>query len=139
MNKIKEKDNRRGAETQRIDAKTLCVSAPLRLKNTQTEQIMNQTNKEKWVEDTLNTLNGIQRAQAPEGLLENAMRRAAFGRVRMVRMPTAQVWSAAACALVLVVANLFMCLDYSHSGKKASSSKEFFAKEYFGAFDAPQF
>jgi len=102
-------------------------------------QNMKQTSKEKWVEDTLNSLNGIQRTQAPEGLFENAMRRAAFGRARMVRMPAAQVWSAAACALVLVVANLFMCLDYSHSDKKATSSKEFFAKEYFGAFDAPQF
>jgi len=100
---------------------------------------MKQANKEKWVEDTLGSLNGSQRAQAPEGLLENAMRRAAFGRARIIRMPAAQVWSAAACALVLVVANLFMCLDFSHSGKKATSSKEMFAKEYFGASDAPQF
>jgi len=100
---------------------------------------MKQTNKEKWVEDTLKSLNGSQRAPAPEGLFENAMRRAAFGRAKLVRMPTAQVWSAAACALVLVVANLFMCLDFSQSGKKATNSKEMFAKEYFGASDAPQF
>ncbi len=100
---------------------------------------MNQLDKNKWVEDTLESLNGSQRAQAPDGLFENAMRRAAFGRARIVRMPAAQVWSAAACALVLVVANLFMCVDFSHSGNKTLGSKESFAKEYFGASDAPQF
>ncbi|GEM_PF-1168619 len=100
---------------------------------------MNQFDKEKWVEDTLESLSGSQRAKVPDGLFENAMRRAAFGRARMVRMPPAQLWSVAACALVLIVANLFICLDFSDSGKKASSSKEIFAKEYFGASDAPQF
>jgi len=108
-------------------------------KNTQIEYTMNQLDKEKWVEDTLESLKDSQRAQAPDGLFENAMRRVAYGRARMVRMPPAQVWSAAACAIVLIVANLFMCLDFSHAGKKALNSKEMFTKEYFGASDAPQF
>jgi hypothetical protein len=54
-------------------------------------------------------------------------------------MPPAQVWSAAACALVLIVANLFMCLDFSHTAQKTAGAKERFAKEYFGSSDAPQF
>lgn len=100
---------------------------------------MNQLEQEKWVEKTLESLEGITRATAPEDLYEKAMRRAAFGRARIVRMPAMQVWSAAACALVLVVANLFMCLDFSHSGNKQASTKEMFVKEYFETNDAPQF
>ena len=100
---------------------------------------MNQLDKEKRVEDTLESLSGSQRAQAPDNLFENALRRAAFGSARLVRMPAAQIWSAAACALVLVVANLFMCIDFSQAGKQAANSQEMFVKEYFGASDAPQF
>lgn len=100
---------------------------------------MKQTAKEKWVEETLSSLDGSQRASAPQGLLEHAMRRAADGRARIVRMSATQVWSAAACALVLVVANLYMCLDYSKSATKSAGMKERFAKEYFTTSDAPQF
>lgn len=100
---------------------------------------MNQLGKEKWVEDTLDALNGSQRAQAPDSLFENALRRAVFGNARVVRMPAGQIWSAAACALVLVVANLFMCIDFSQAGKQAANAKEMFVKEYFEASNAPQF
>ena len=100
---------------------------------------MKQLSKEKWVEDTLESLNGSQRAQAPNDLFERAMRRAANNRAKKVQMPTAQVWSAAACALVLIVANLFMCLDFSRFSPKKVNAKEMFIQEYFGATDAPQF
>ncbi len=109
------------------------------MKNTQNTLIMNQLDKEKWVEDILKSLDGIHQPQIPEGLYENAMRRAAFGPARTIRMPAAQVWSAAACALVLILANLYICLDSTHAGNKAFGSKEIFAKEYFGSSDAPNF
>jgi hypothetical protein len=108
-------------------------------KKTQNAFIMNQLDKEKWVEDILDSLEGIHQPQMPEGLYENAMRRAAFGPARIIRMPAAQVWNAAACALVLIVANLYICLDFSASDNKAVGSKEMFAKEYFGSSDAPNF
>lgn len=97
---------------------------------------MKQIDKEKWVEDTLESLAGSKRAQAPDTLLERAMSRAAFGRARVVRMPAAQLWSAVACTLILVIANLSLCLDFSHQSK---SAKEGFAKEYFGNSDAIPF
>lgn len=100
---------------------------------------MNQSQKEKWVEDTLESLNGSQRAQPPNDLFERAMRRAANTRAQKVQMPAAQVWSAAACALLLIAANLFMCLDFSNFGPKKVNAKEMFIQEYFGATDAPQF
>jgi hypothetical protein len=100
---------------------------------------MKHLSKEKWMEDTLESLKGSQRAQAPNDLFERAMNRAVNNRAIKVRMPAAQVWSAAACALVLVVANLFMCLDFSHSGPKRVDAKAMFVQEYFGATDAPQF
>ncbi len=100
---------------------------------------MNQLDKEKWVEETLESLNGSKRAEMPPDLLENALRRAAFGPARVVRMAPLQIWSAAACALVLVLANLFMCIDFSHSASKPAASKEMFIKAYFDTSDAPQF
>lgn len=100
---------------------------------------MNQLQKEKWVEDTLESLNGSQRAQVPHDLFEQAMHRAANIRARKVQMPAAQVWSAAACALLLIVANLIICLDFSHFDPKKVNAKEMFIQEYFGATDAPQF
>ena len=100
---------------------------------------MSHLDKEKWVEETLESLKGSQRAKAPEDLFESAMKRAASGRARMVRMPALQIWSAAACALLLLAANLFMCMDYSHGTNRGMGSKEMFAKEYFEATDAPQF
>jgi type VI protein secretion system component VasF len=100
---------------------------------------MNQLEQEKWVQSTLESLAGSQRPEAPADLFEKAMRRAAQGRAKIVRMPKAQVWSAAACALVLIAANLFMCLDFSHPAQKTAGAKEMFAKEYFGSSDAPQF
>lgn len=100
---------------------------------------MKRSEKEKWVEETLQSLDGVSRAQAPENLLESALKRAAFGKARVVRMAPVQVWSAAACALVLVVANLFTCIDYNHFSSKKQSNSESFAKEYFGASDAVPF
>ena len=101
---------------------------------------MNQLQKEKWVEETLESLNDIQRVPAPADLFERAMQRAAQGSARIVRMPVAQVWSAAACALVLVVANLFMCLDFARPSQKAApNAKEMFVQEYFGTNDALPF
>jgi hypothetical protein len=100
---------------------------------------MNQLEQDKWVEEAMESLAGSQGPKAPADLLERAMRSAARGRTKIVWMSTAQVWSAAACALVLIVANLFMCLDFSHAGQKTAGAKEGFAKEYFGASDAPQF
>ena len=94
---------------------------------------MKHIDKDEWVEDTLKSLDGIQQPQTPDGLFENAMRRVAFGRARMIRMPAAQVWSAAACGLVLVMANLFICQDFFQSDDHVTGSKERFAKEYFGA------
>jgi len=99
---------------------------------------MKQISKEKWVEQTLESLAGSQRPDAPADLFAKAMHRAAIGKAKIIRMPAAQIWSAAACALVLVVANLFMCLDFSHSGRNGSS-KEMFVKEYFETSNAPQF
>lgn len=95
-----------------------------------------QNNKEKWVEDTLESLSGSHRAEAPDTLLERAMNRIAYGRARVVRMPARQVWSAVACTLVLVIANLFMCLDFS---RQNTGTKEGFAREYFGSSDAIPF
>ncbi len=100
---------------------------------------MNQLEQDKWVEETMESLAGSQRPNAPDDLWERALRSAARGRAKIVRMPPAQVWSAAACALVLIVANLFMCLDFSHTAQKTAGAKERFAKEYFGSSDAPQF
>lgn len=92
----------------------------------------------KWIDDTLESLQGIRRAGAPTDLFDKSMQRARQVKARGVTMSAAQVWSAAACVAVLLVANLFMCLDYSHLGKKQKTDKEMFINEYFTSSDGPQ-
>jgi hypothetical protein len=98
---------------------------------------MKLADKETWVEDTLKSLDGMSQPQAPDNLFENAMRRAAFGRALILRIPVVQVWSAVACALVLILANLFICLDSALFDDQMIGSKEKFAKEYFQISDTP--
>jgi hypothetical protein len=92
----------------------------------------------KWIDEAMESLHGIKRASAPTDLFEKAMQHTRRARARVVSMPAIQVWSAAACATVLLVANLFMCLDFSHVGKNQRNDKEQFVREYFNASDGPQ-
>jgi hypothetical protein len=94
--------------------------------------------EQKWIEDTLESWHGVQRPGVPAGLLEKALERAQWGKARVVKMPVAHTWRAAACALVLVVANLFLCFDFTHVGKKQPNDKEMFVREYFSGSDGPQ-
>lgn len=100
---------------------------------------MKNLNKEKWVEDALGSLEGIRRAEAPPGLFEKAMQRVSRGRARVVSMTRAQVWSAAACALVLVVANVLLCAQFSRTGQHSRGQQEAFAQEYFVFSEPPQY
>lgn len=100
---------------------------------------MKQVEEQNWMESTLNSLDGLQRQKAPADLFEKAMIRSIYTRAKVLRMPVQQLWSAAACGAVLIVANLFLCLNFSSPGKQMANPKESFAKEYFGAGDAPQF
>ncbi|HAD14710.1 MAG TPA: hypothetical protein DCF33_19965 [Saprospirales bacterium] len=92
----------------------------------------------KWIDDTMESLQGIRRASASSDLFDRAMQRSMRIKARVVNMSAAQVWSAAACVVVLLVANLFMCLDYSHLGKKQRTDKEMFINEYFTSSEGPQ-
>lgn len=92
---------------------------------------MKDLNKEKWIDDTLESLDGIRRADAPPGLFEKAMQGLSRGKARVVSMTRAQLWSAAACGLLLVVANLFMCIQFARSNPRGQSQQESFVREYF--------
>lgn len=89
------------------------------------------------INDTLNSLEGIQRATPPADLLEKALERINRGKARVVRMPPAHLWRAAACALVLLAANLFFCLDFIRVGKQ-HNDKEMFVREYLNSSDGLQ-
>lgn len=90
------------------------------------------------INDTFNSLEGIQRATPPADLLEKAMARMYQGKARVVSMSPTYLWRAAACALVLLVANLFMCLDFVRIGKKQHNDKEMFVREYLNSSDGLQ-
>lgn len=91
---------------------------------------MNAT--ENWIEETLNSLEGIQRVEVPL-YLNNALLNQS--RQKEVRMTASQKWMIAASILVLLAVNLITITQYSKSSKNYASrdDKNVVYKEYFSS------
>jgi hypothetical protein len=87
--------------------------------------------KEIWVEKTLNSLDGIQRAVPAGNLHGRIMQRIQAEKFRIIpdTVPTATIYRAAAAILLIVAMNVVTCITFSKSvnEKKGLSN---FAKEY---------
>jgi hypothetical protein len=90
-----------------------------------------ESGKEIWVEKTLNSLDGIQRAVPSAGLQARIMQRIKEEGFRIIpeTVHPATIYRAAAAILLIVAMNVFTCIAFSKSvtEKKGLSS---FAKEY---------
>lgn len=99
---------------------------------------MKQQEKQTWIDETLGSLDGIPRAEAPADLYEKARQRMDKGRAKIVKMPTLKAWSVAACLLLLVFANVLACLKYANTQHAQKSGIDSFANEYFAFAKPPQ-
>jgi hypothetical protein len=90
-----------------------------------------ESEKDIWVEKTLNSLDGIQRAVPAAGFHSRVMQHIQAEKFRLIpdTVPTATIYRAAAAILLIVTMNVFTCVTFSKgvSEKKGLSS---FAKEY---------
>lgn len=89
---------------------------------------MKKQTKENWVDETLNSLEGVQRPELPAGFMENALRNMnAIDPARM-RVSRPGMWRAAAAITLLVTANVVLCL---RNQKVVASAADQFARESF--------
>ena len=96
--------------------------------------------KEKWLDETLNSLEGIRPADFSANLFEKTMFRLEKRTAKIVKFRPAQTWAAAACLAFLIAANVFICLKSPEiNPQRGSSSSENFANEYFSFLQKPQF
>jgi hypothetical protein len=90
-----------------------------------------ESDKEIWIEKTLNSLDGIQRAVPSTGMQARIMQRIRDERFRIIpdTVHQATIYRVAAAILLIVAMNVFTCITFSKSvtEKKGLTS---FAKEY---------
>jgi hypothetical protein len=85
------------------------------------------------IDETLNSLNALQRAAAPEGLYEHVLQNALHGKlVRMPRPVKRMAYiSAAACIALLVGINIYTLANYNKQQQQKEYNSNAFAGEYF--------
>jgi len=91
------------------------------------------------IQETLNSLDKLQRAVPQPGFYDRLAKRIEKGEAVIVFIKPSLLWQAAACIAVLVVLNVF---TWVRSGKVESISQENtnpIAKEYFSYLNTPQF
>jgi hypothetical protein len=88
--------------------------------------------KENWIEETLNSFDGIQRVEVPLFLNDALLN---HSRQKEVRMTASQKRMIAASILVLLAVNLITITKYSKSSKNDASTndKNIVYKEYFSS------
>ena len=90
-----------------------------------------ESEKEIWINKTLNSLDGIQRALPSPGMQARIMQRIRNERFRIMpdAVHPATIYRAAAAILLIIAMNVFTCIAFSKSvtEKKGLTS---FAKEY---------
>lgn len=95
--------------------------------------------KEKWVSDTLASLDGSRRAEPSADLFERAWQRAEKGSLQVVWLSPARIWAAAACLSLLILANLFTCLEVAqtHPAQRKAPMQSF-SRDYFSFTEVPE-
>jgi hypothetical protein len=90
--------------------------------------------KEIWIEETLNSLDTIQRVEVPLSLSYSLVNNS---KKKEIRLSAIQKWAIAASVIVLLGINLISITEYSKKSKNVSSNegdnviyKEYFSSDY---------
>lgn len=92
------------------------------------------TNNEQQINNALNSLNGLQRAKAPQHLYDSVLQNAASG--KLVQMPARQIRPVvylriAACVILLAGINVFTLVNVHKKQQETTYNSSAFAGEYF--------
>jgi len=97
---------------------------------------METEKKDQWIAETLNSLQGMQRAELSAEVQAKTIARLPNKRAKIVPLAPRPAWQAAACILVLVAANAFACFRFAQAGPAQQGST--LAKEYFAFTNPPE-
>ncbi|HWY38844.1 MAG TPA: hypothetical protein VNY73_09815 [Bacteroidia bacterium] len=87
---------------------------------------------QKEVEKTLNSLDGMKRAEAPAFLYDRVLAHLEKEEARVVSISPRMIWQAAACLAVLIALNVFVCLLSSgNAGNRQAERVNPVGQEYF--------
>ncbi|MCX6247741.1 MAG: hypothetical protein NTW10_08405 [Bacteroidetes bacterium] len=92
--------------------------------------------KETWIEETMESLNGIIPAEGDPLLRERVLRQMAQGEPEPIRIRSALIWKIAACAALLVSINFFTWFHHNGSASKDQRTIKSVATEYFSYIDS---
>ena len=88
--------------------------------------------KEQWIDEIMNSLDGLQRAKAPAGLQERVMK--AIAKPKVIRLSPQVSWSLAAGLLLLISVNAFSLAHYNTERRTAMhETPQDFAREYYSS------
>ena len=83
------------------------------------------------IEKTLNSLEGLRRAESPELLFEKVSMRLNHPQARIIRVSPRRVLQAAACLAAIVLINVFVWLKTSGTASTETQQNNPLAQEYF--------
>ena len=90
---------------------------------------MNQ--KENWIQETLNSINNINRAEANEELYDNIVQRLQKRETKGIPLQSNLVWRVAASITILIGLNVFTLLSQHSKNESKTGESNTFATEYF--------
>ena len=105
---------------------------------------MEKKDIENEIEKTLNSLSGLQKAEADAFLYEKVMSRLAGPEAKVVSIAPRIIWQAAACFAALIVLNVFVLMRSSGTNGKVQAETKTensnpVAQEYFSYLNTTQF
>lgn len=87
--------------------------------------------KEKWISETMESLNSIHRAKANAMLHAHVMREIKKGSAKIIALTPTTLLKVAACAALLVGLNVFSILHYTSSYRNQKNTTNPIVSEYF--------
>jgi hypothetical protein len=91
--------------------------------------------KEKWMDETMDALNGINRAESNPALLEKVMQSIHPDQPELIGGQIGLIWKFAACIALLISFNLITLKQIDRSASADQNSAKSAASEYFSYID----
>jgi hypothetical protein len=92
--------------------------------------------KENWINKTLESLNGVNRAESDPLLFEKALQRIQHGNPTIISIRSSMIWRVAALILVLISFNVFTMVYFTKASGISQNNVKSVAYEYFYYIDS---
>jgi hypothetical protein len=92
--------------------------------------------KENWINKTLESLDGVNRAEGDPILFDKAMQRIQHGNPTTISIRSRMIWRVAALILVLISFNVFSLVYFSKTSGNSQINVKSVANEYFSYIDS---